>query len=82
MLALNPLWDRSSSPKKTVFCWDGGGYPPLSDSKENTMIEKYFSAPKTLQRLRAGFSGPHIDAADDEAGEGLEYRSRGCDDVP
>ena len=25
------------------------------------MIEKYFSAPKTLQRLRRGLSGPHID---------------------
>ncbi len=25
------------------------------------MIEKYFSAPKTLRRLRAGLSGPHID---------------------
>lgn len=26
------------------------------------MIEKYFSAPKTLQRLRAGPSGTHIDS--------------------
>jgi hypothetical protein len=25
------------------------------------MLEKYFSAPKTLDRLRAGLSGPHID---------------------
>jgi len=25
------------------------------------MLEKYFSAPKTLARLRAGLSGPHID---------------------
>jgi len=25
------------------------------------LIEKYFSAPKTLQRLRRGLSGPHID---------------------
>jgi hypothetical protein len=25
------------------------------------MIEKYFSAPWTLRRLRAGLSGPHID---------------------
>jgi site-specific recombinase XerD len=25
------------------------------------LIEKYFSAPKTLRRLRAGLSGPHID---------------------
>ena len=26
------------------------------------MIETYFAAPKTLRRLRAGLSGPHIDA--------------------
>ena len=26
------------------------------------MLEKYFSAPKTLRRLRSGISGPHIDA--------------------
>ncbi len=26
------------------------------------MIERYFSAPKTLRRLRHGLSGPHIDA--------------------
>jgi hypothetical protein len=26
------------------------------------MLEKYFSAPKTLRRLRSGLSGPHIDA--------------------
>ena len=25
------------------------------------MIEKYVSAPKTLKRLRASLSGPHID---------------------
>ena len=25
------------------------------------MLEKYFSAPKTLRRLRTGPSGPHID---------------------
>ena len=25
------------------------------------MLEKYFSAPKTLDRLRGGLSGPHID---------------------
>jgi hypothetical protein len=25
------------------------------------LIDKYFSAPKTLRRLRAGLSGPHID---------------------
>ena len=26
------------------------------------MLERYFSAPKTLRRLRSGISGPHIDA--------------------
>jgi site-specific recombinase XerD len=26
------------------------------------MLEKYFSAPKTLRRLRSGITGPHIDA--------------------
>src|SRR5689334_18855896 len=26
------------------------------------MLETYFSAPKTLRRLRGGISGPHIDA--------------------
>ena len=26
------------------------------------MLETYFSAPKTLRRLRSGISGPHIDA--------------------
>ena len=26
------------------------------------MLEKYFSAPKTLARLRSGPSGPHIDS--------------------
>jgi site-specific recombinase XerD len=35
------------------------------------MLETYFSAPKTLRRLRAGISGPHIDAfADDLEREG------------
>ena len=35
------------------------------------MLEKYFSAPKTLRRLRGGISGPHIDAfADDLEREG------------
>jgi site-specific recombinase XerD len=29
--------------------------------QEDAMIETYFSAPKTLRRLRAGLSGPHID---------------------
>lgn len=30
------------------------------------MLEKYFSAPKTLRRLRRGISGPHIDAFADD----------------
>jgi site-specific recombinase XerD len=29
--------------------------------KESNMIEKYFSSPKTLKRLRVGISGTHID---------------------
>src|SRR5947208_10557819 len=29
------------------------------------MLETYFSAPKTLRRLRSGISGPHIDAFSD-----------------
>ena len=40
-------------------------------NKESSMLEKYFSAPKTLRRLRGGISGPHIDAfADDLEREG------------
>src|SRR6516165_8411839 len=30
------------------------------------MLEKFFSAPKTLRRLRRGISGPHIDAFADD----------------
>jgi site-specific recombinase XerD len=30
------------------------------------MLETYFSAPKTLRRLRSGISGPHIDAFADD----------------
>jgi len=30
------------------------------------MLEKYFSAPKTLRHLRGGISGPHIDAFADD----------------
>src|SRR5271165_2014700 len=30
------------------------------------MLEKFFSAPKTLMRLRGGISGPHIDAFADD----------------
>ena len=29
------------------------------------MLEKYFSAPKTLDRLRGGLSGPYIDGFTD-----------------
>ena len=40
------------------------------------MLEKYFSAPKTLRRLRAGISGPHIDAfADDLERKGYAHAS-------
>src|SRR5207249_10229 len=30
-------------------------------AKEDRMLETYFSAPKTLARLRTGPSGPHVD---------------------
>src|SRR5207237_242632 len=30
------------------------------------MLETYFSAPKTLRRLRGGISGPHIDVFADD----------------
>ena len=40
------------------------------------MLEKYFSAPKTLRRLRGGISGPHIDAfADDLERDGYSAAS-------
>lgn len=40
------------------------------------MLEKYFSAPKTLRRLRDGISGPHIDAfADDLERDGYAAAS-------
>ena len=40
------------------------------------MLETYFSAPKTLRRLRSGISGPHIDAfADDLEREGYAWAS-------
>ena len=40
------------------------------------MLEKYFSAPKTLRRLRSGISGPHIDAfADDLERDGYAWAS-------
>jgi site-specific recombinase XerD len=34
---------------------------PLSGHKEDIVLEMYFSAPKTLRRLRTGPSGPYID---------------------
>src|SRR5712691_5038886 len=48
-------------------CW-----PPVANVQQgDPMLEKYFSAPKTLRRLRGGISGPHIDAfADDLEREG------------
>jgi site-specific recombinase XerD len=40
------------------------------------MLEKYFSAPKTLRRLRAGVSGPQVDAfADDLERDGYALSS-------
>jgi site-specific recombinase XerD len=36
-------------------------WPFLAHHKEDTMLEEYFSAPKTLARLRSGLSGPYID---------------------
>ena len=30
------------------------------------MLEKYFSAPKTLRRLRGGISGPYVDVFADD----------------
>ena len=30
------------------------------------MLKKYFSAPKTLRRLRGGISGPYVDAFADD----------------
>jgi site-specific recombinase XerD len=37
-------------------------WPFLANHKEDTMLEEYFSAPKTLARLRSGLSGPCIDS--------------------
>src|SRR5437667_6671212 len=37
--------------------------PSMANAQQGEpMLEKYFSAPKTLRRLRGGISGPHIDA--------------------
>jgi hypothetical protein len=39
----------------------------VADAQQGeAMVEKYFSAPKTLRRLRGGISGPHIDAFADD----------------
>src|SRR5271166_5697303 len=35
--------------------------PPEAGSQGDTMLETYFAAPKTLERLRAGPSGPYMD---------------------
>jgi hypothetical protein len=35
-------------------------------SSGELMLEKYFSAPKTLRRLRGGISGPFVDAFADD----------------
>src|SRR5262249_55240315 len=35
-------------------------------NKESPMLEKFFSAPKALRRLRGGIVGPHMDAFADE----------------
>ena len=35
-------------------------WPFLANHKEDTMLEEYFSAPKTLARLRSGLSGSYI----------------------
>jgi site-specific recombinase XerD len=36
-------------------------WPLLANHKEDIMLEKYFSAPKTIRRLRTGPSTPYID---------------------
>src|SRR6476646_5912110 len=37
--------------------------PSMANAQQGEpMLETYFSAPKTLRRLRGGISGPHIDA--------------------
>jgi len=36
-------------------------WPFLAHFKEDIMLGTYFSAPKTLARLRSGLSGPYID---------------------
>jgi len=43
-------------------------------SQENSLLEKCFSAPRALQRLRSGLSGPHIDSfADSLAQHGYAH---------
>src|ERR1700756_3139085 len=46
--------------------------PSMANAQQGEpMLETYFSAPKTLRRLRDGITGPHIDAfADDLEREG------------
>src|SRR6476620_7573718 len=41
--------------------------PSLANIQQGEpMLEEYFSAPKTLRRLRGGISGPHVDAFADD----------------
>jgi site-specific recombinase XerD len=50
--------------------------PFLANHKEDIMLETYFSAPKTLRRLRSGPSGPYIDGfADALENEGYSKAS-------
>ena len=56
--------------------------PSMANAQQGEpMLETYFSAPKTLWRLRGGISGPHIDAfADDLEHDG--YAASQCHSVP
>src|SRR5213083_2388604 len=41
--------------------------PSMANAQQGEpMLEKFFSAPKTLRRLRGGISGPHIDTFADD----------------
>src|SRR5882724_4739487 len=41
--------------------------PSMANAQQGEpMLETYFSAPKTLRRLRSGISGPHIDTFADD----------------
>ena len=51
--------------------------PSMANAQQGEpMLETYFSAPKTLRRLRGGISGPHIDSfADDLERDGYATAS-------